>query len=344
MLSDLSKYGFINAKIRSKIGNIFTENDLLNFKKDFKYQEVVNILIEKNYINENIISIDNSIENIEYSLFTNLIENLKTILSYIHHKTLKEFTSFILQKHEITNLKNTIRLWYTKDYSLIDYIYKKTIIYPINHEAIFGSDTIDEAISHLENTPYKKILLNYIDEFKKDNSLFLFETALDKYYYEQLFTKLNLLNSRDKKIIKKFFGFEIDIKNFLLMIRFKNYYNLDMPTFIKNLIPAGYKTDQTLFENIYLKDDVTSDLFNIFSGLPDYISKDISQKLSTEVNLKNKMLIINDILNEFMILEIRNTLSNYPFTIGIIIVYFLLKELEINSLNSIINLKYYEII
>ncbi len=343
MLTDLSKYGFINAKIRSKIGNIFSENDFSKFRKEIKYYDFLNVLTEKNYVDESLISIDNSIENIEYSLLSHLIMTFQNLLSDIHNKTLKKFISYLLQKYEIKNLKNVLRLWYKKDNSLLDYIYKKQIIHKINYEAIFSADTFDEILNLLSDTPYHS-LLKKEDEFKKENSLFILEAALDKYYYNLIFNHLHFLNNRDKKIIKKFYGFEIDIKNFLLMMRFKNYYNLDVQTFLKHLIPAGYKTNQMMFKDIYLKDESSIDIFSIFSGLPDYIIKDMSQKLSSEVNLKNKMILIQDILNEFMLIEIRNTLSHYPFTIGIIIVYFLLKETEINNIISILNLKYYDII
>lgn len=343
MLTDLSKYSFINAKIRSKIGNIFSENDFSKFRKEIKYYDFLNVLIEKNYVDENSTSIDNSIENIEYSLLSHLIMTFQDLLSDIHNKTLKKFISYLLQKYEIKNLKNVLRLWYKKDNSLLDYIYKKQIIHNINYEAIFSSDTFDEILNLLSDTPYHSLLKKQ-DEFKKENSLFILETALDKYYYNLIFNHLHLLNNRDEKIIKKFYGFEIDIKNFLLMMRFKNYYNLDVQTFLKHLIPSGYKTNQMMFKNIYLKDESSIDIFSIFSGLPDYIAKDMSQKLSSEVNLKNKMILIHDVLNEFMLIEIRNTLSHYPFTIGIIIVYFLLKEIETNNIISILNLKYYDII
>jgi len=344
MFSDLSKYGFINAKIRSKIGNIFNQTDLDHFRKELKYYDLINVLTEKKYVDEKELSVDNAVENLEYALVSHLITKFENILSDISHKTIKKFTTFLLQKYEIRNLKNILRLWYKKDVSLMDYIYQKKIVHNINYEALFSAEDLNDILDILEGTPYHGILKKEAPRFKEENSLFHLETALDKYYYNLIFGHLHLLNKRDQKIIKKFYGFEIDIKNFLLMMRFKNYYDLDVETFLKHLIPSGYKTDKHTFEKIYQKDEVTMDLFNIFSGLPDYISKDISKRLASELNLKNKMMIVNDILNEFMLIEIRNTLGHYSFTIGIIIVYILLKELEINSVISILNLKYYDII
>jgi len=344
MLSDLSKYGFINAKIRSKIGNIFNQNDLDHFRNELKYYDLVNVLVEKNYINEKDLSVDNAVENLEYLLVSHLINIFEDILSDIQHKTIKKFTTFLLQKYEIRNLKNILRLWYKKDVSLMDYIYQKKIVHSINYEALFSAEDLNAILDILEGTPYYDILKKEAPQFKEKNSLFQLETALDKYYYDLIFSHLHLLNKRDQKIIKKFYGFEIDIKNFLLMMRFKNYYDLDVETFLKHLIPSGYKTNTQMFKEIYQKDEVSMDLFNIFSGLPEYISKDITKKLGSELNLKNKMMLVNDILNEFMLIEIRNTLGHYPFTVGIIIVYLLLKELEINSVISILNLKYYDII
>ena len=87
-----------------------------------------------------------------------------------------------------------------------------------------------------------------------------------------------------------------------------------------------------------------TDYLKLFSGMPNYLTQQILQKIEKELNFKNKMTLIEDMLNQILMIEVKNTLVGYPFTIGIVIAYLLLKRIEIKNLVSLLNLKYYEIL
>ncbi|MDD5067398.1 MAG: V-type ATPase subunit [bacterium] len=345
MFKDLSQYAFINAKIRSRIGQIFTEDELEAFRKDSRYQDLINILIEKEYIPREKIELDSSILNVENCFFIGLLDIYRKIIRWENEDSIKKFIKILLQRQEVQNLKNLLRIWHRKDETLLDYIYKKKIINDIPCLEIYSAESYEQVLDLMKQTPYYNILLANKSEFENTGSLFSVEAALDRFSFQQIFDNLTLLNKRDADIVKKFYGLEADLTNFSLLFRFKNYYNLDYSTVLGYLIPFGQTEKRDILaEEIFVKEKFSFELFDIFYNIPPYILKDLNQKMVTELNLKDKMMLITDLLNQVISIQMTNTLGHYPFTIGIIIVYFLMKEIEIRNLVSILNLKYYNLI
>ena len=60
-------------------------------------------------------------------------------------------------------------------------------------------------------------------------------------------------------------------------------------------------------------------------------------------DMASKLILIERLLEEIMLYEVRRTLSGYPFTIGIVLSYFQLKRNEIKKVMTILNAKYYSL-
>lgn len=342
MLKDLSRYAFINAKIRSRIGNIFTEEQFETFRKELHYHDLVRLLAERKYLDADRTALDHSLLGVEHGLFLHMLDSYRKIARWENETDIREFIRVLLQRLEIRNLKDALRIWHKKDEGLTDYVYKGTIVHPIRYDELFSAETYDRILEILKDTPYHDVLLECRDEHARTVSLFPVEVALDRYSYRIIFDNLKFLNRRDGQIVRKFFGLEADLTNFSLLFRFKNYYNLDYKTIRNYLIPYGQKEKRELLaEEIYTKDRISFGLYDLFGNMPDYILKDLDEKMSTELKLRDKMLLVTDLLNEVLSIQISTTLSHYPFTIGIIVVYFLMKEIEVRNLLSVLNMKYY---
>ncbi|MBN1898264.1 MAG: V-type ATPase subunit [Spirochaetes bacterium] len=344
MFKDLSKYGFLNAKIRSKIGNLLDDDEFEEMRAHKSYYEIINFLVEKEYISHE--SKVSDIKEIEFELFKLNLQTYQDIYFYTRERKLKKFIFHLLEKLEVENFKNILRSWTYKerDIDLDEYIYKERICYDIPAEKLLASDDIEEFRSQVSHTPFFSDMTDALGDYKKTNSLFYLEIALDKGYYSRIFSSLDLLTGRDQKIVKKFIGFEIDVQNLIHLIRFKNYYDLNPALALKNVISSGYRFSQDFLSSFYSSTELKSDILGLFSGLPKFMASEFSNKIKTELSLKNKMMLIEDLLMQVLMNQVRNTLTGYPFTIGIIIVYLLLKHLEIKNIISILNLKYYELI
>lgn len=58
-------------------------------------------------------------------------------------------------------------------------------------------------------------------------------------------------------------------------------------------------------------------------------------------NQAGQLTLIEKVLGEYLMKQVRQILAGYPFTIGIVMAYFILKRNEIQTLITILNAKYY---
>jgi vacuolar-type H+-ATPase subunit C/Vma6 len=61
-----------------------------------------------------------------------------------------------------------------------------------------------------------------------------------------------------------------------------------------------------------------------------------------QTKLTARLTMIERILDEIMRIEVRKILTGYPFTIGIILSYFILKTNEIRKIMTVLNAKFYD--
>ncbi len=344
MFNDLSKYGFLNAKLRAKLGNIISDDSLEDLKNNKNYPELISLLVEKTYLSQD--TNYTEVEKAEFQLFVYLVMEYKSIYLSTNDKSLKKVIFKLMEKLEIENFKNLLRIWVKKDVFGIQEvnIYKDGICYDIDFNKILNSEDIDIFIDNLKKTPYYVYIKNDIEEFRKSKSLFKLEIALDRNYYKDLFNSLKLLTKKDMEIVNKFIGFEIDVENLLILLRYKNYYKMTPEVALDNIISEGWYLTKSFLSDFYSGEELNINFFKIFSSAPRYITDDITRKLNQELHLRNKMLLIEDMLQQVILTEARNRLSGFPFTIGIVIAFLLLKRMEVNRIQSLLNLKYYEII
>ncbi|HEB09775.1 MAG TPA: hypothetical protein ENI06_01005, partial [Spirochaetales bacterium] len=192
----------------------------------------------------------------------------------------------------------------------------------------------------LKETPYSNLISRNAEQVSERMSVFPFEIALDHFFYQQLLERAEKLHPADHKITKRFIGVEIDMQNINWLIRFKDFYNLSLEETLKYIIPQGYNIAMEKIEQAYNSPNIT-----------DILSELIRQKygaLSTFLTSQSsgsyaRLILIERILEQIMLYEIRHVMAGYPFTIGIILAYFILKGNEIKKIMTILNAKLYNL-
>ncbi|MCK4533472.1 V-type ATPase subunit [bacterium] len=339
-MNSIGKYAFINAKVRAMLGSMLSAEtiDALIHSKDI--DEFCDILKGSNY--HHIFSVYGSTSDlgmIEFELFKNHIQVYFKILRNLQGAS-HQLVFLMLNKLEIENLKNIIRCWYRKAVDEKKYIFEEKICYPIPVTKILEAKSIEELILLLNKTPYQDALLKAREQFKEKNSLFYLETALDIDYYRRLYENINLLTSSDRRIALKLMGIEIDIENILAIVRFKQYYS-SVSSSEKELtdyiIPHGYKTGQLKFIKPF-----TADIKSMLQSLAVKPYDKLSV-LTKETKDKSSVFLMEKILWEALINEAKHSLGKYPFSIGTIIAYLILKQAELKNIVSLLYSKVYKI-
>jgi V/A-type H+-transporting ATPase subunit C len=346
MASAITKYAFINAKLRARLSknvsdDIFTE--IINAKsflesiehlKNTPYDAIYNIFTETG-----------DILTAEKEMLKKEIALLTEILKYVNAET-SEYIKALALRYEINNVKNCIRLYFDSHIRGRDisqqtpYVIHDKIINTINCDRIIHATSREEMAHALRGTPYYEIVTLTASEMDRTSTVFPVETALDRFYYDNLYEQISAsLSAKDKKIALKVFYLDVDVENIGRMMRFKHFYNLKADEALRYVIPYGIvPSNIDAFEKMYGSDDVSGVLSNLMeksdASLKSLFNEDMRDRGS-------RLLLVEKIVEQILQVEARKILYGPPFTIGIIIAYFTLKQHEIKKIMTILNAKNY---
>ena len=346
MAGPLSKYSFINAKLRARISKILPEETFNDLAKASSLDDALALLRETPFAGlEYIYSRTGDLKQAELELLKNEIELYRNIRQYLSHDSM-ELVDALLTQFEIDNLKNAIRIYFNRkirkrpDDISIHYILYDRIIHEIPIDIILNAENFDEIAGVCEGTPYSQIIRKYSHTVESEGSLFRMEIAFDHFYYKNLLSSVNKLDRRDRTIALRLTGVEIDLQNINWIIRFKNFYGLPLEAVLAAIVPGGFNLDRAIMDQLYSAQNVTSVLQGFvkskYPGLSALLSSHTSDSTS-------RLLLIRRILEEIMKHEVQRILAGYPFTIGIVLSYFILKRNELKKIRTILNAKHYGI-
>lgn len=342
MARPLSKYSFINAKLRARISKILSDEMFDQLAKAPSLDDALALLRETPFAGlEEIYSRTGDLKQAELELLKNEIGLYRNIRRYLHHNTM-ELVDALLTQFEIDNLKNAIRIYFNRkirqrsDDISIHYILYERIIHEIPIDIILNAENFDEIAGVCEGTPYSQIIRKYSHTVESEGSLFRMEIAFDHFYYKNLLASVDKLDKRDRTIALRLTGVEIDLQNINWIIRFKNFYALPLDAVLAAIVPGGFNLDKNIIDELYSAQNVTS----VLQGFVKSKYPGLSALLSSQTtDSTSRLLLIRRILEEIMKHEVQRILAGYPFTIGIILSYFVLKRNELKKIRIILNAK-----
>jgi V/A-type H+-transporting ATPase subunit C len=205
-------YGFINAKLRTRISKILPDEFMIRLTRAHSLAEAIQLFRETQFAGiEAVYHKTGDLKMVELEFFKYEINLYVEIEKYVDHIILS-FVRVLASRYEVENLKNIIRLWFDKTIRKRDiqdallYIYRKKIHYDLNYDQILASETLIQVADSLQDTPYSEIILKSREDVEKTRSLFSLETGLDVYYYKRLITEVDNLHTRDREIARRLVG------------------------------------------------------------------------------------------------------------------------------------------
>ena len=139
-MGKVSDYAFINAKLRARIGIIRTETVIDDMIKAPTLSEAVAKLDGTRFSAlAEIYRATGDLQQVELALVSNEIASYREVASYLEDRG-KAFINVLLEKVEIDNLKNALRIWYSSAIrghqinSRSPYIEKRLVVHPIDYE------------------------------------------------------------------------------------------------------------------------------------------------------------------------------------------------------------------
>ncbi len=352
MTRAVKKYAFINAKLRARISNLISEEIFRRIDSAHTLEEAIGLLSDTQYnVLDKIYKSTGDLKFGELELLKKEIGLYTEIEKYVSGVEL-ELVKALALNYEIENLKNALRLYFERNImhrsieNKVYYIFRDKIQHDIKIERIINADNLDDISAVLNDTPYAPIIEEYRDEILKEGSLFPLEIALDQFFYKNLISHAENLTSLDKKETLRLVGVEIDLQNINWVIRFRTFYDLPLEKTLALIIPRGFNIDERSIREAYSSQNVSQILDGIiktkYPGLSTMVASG-TPAISGTPAVSSRLLLIEQILEQIMTLEIRRMLAGYPFTIGIILSYFILRKNELKKVRALLNAKQYNV-
>ncbi len=319
-------YTYPNARVRARIGRLFTDKQFTEILESQNIEEVKNYL---RGVPEYAKYVDQF--PLEKALDTQLAETYD-LVARIAPGNSKDAFSFLLKKWDIRNIKSII---IAKEAGL-DLEETMNLVVPFGElsdkiNTLIDAESVDEVLNSLEGTDYAPILEDAIPTYKETGILLPIEAALDKYLLKNLLRTAATPEDDNTAYLHEYVGNMVDIANIKIILRAKAD-GLKFEDIEPYMISDGYQIREWKLKDLMESEDVSS----VVNGLEgtDYapmLSDSLTEYTETgsiaafETALDNH---INDIAK-------RISLKN-QFGIGPMIGFLNKKEKEIKNLKIIV--------
>lgn len=331
-MRQLAKYSFVNAQIRAMLSSLLDEarvNALLEAKD---IGEAVDILKKTPYgpLFQDADKDISRMREVEKALICRDVGIYKKIKESLPGKPEKEMVELLLQAYEIEELKVLLRIWHNKsEVPWEEHIVCPRICFDIDFKKLMCSQTIEEIILLLDHTPYKGALMSAREKYKAANASFYLEAGLDVDRNRRLLACIDKFTALDRKVASKILGIEVDIENINWLVRLRKYSSLGIGDMLDWLIPGGQWITKDSVRRYYTSDGLTKVVESISLG-PYAKVKDL---------IRDNVFLMENFLYDFLLREIKRVLAGFPFTIGTVMGYLILKRKETRNILSILQAK-----
>ena len=346
MASPLSTYAYLNAKLKARISGLLPESFFEQLLHAPSLVEAMQLLQSTNYaIVEQTYTATGDLKMCELRL---LEQELGVFLN-LHKSTerqVKTFSEALICRYEIDNLKNALRLWFDRNVrkraiaDKVGYLLRQQIFHDLDLDSVIFGPDIAAVASQFADTPFADIIARCLPLLESSKSIFPLEIELDKYFYENLLSSAQVLSNGDQSIVRRLIGVEVDIMNINWIIRLKSLYSLKAEDALRAVIPYGFSLSPGALRDAYgeksIQDVIKACIGGRYTGLQALLSEETREETS-------RLLLLERVLERIVLSEIQRVLAGDPFTIGILLAYFILKRLESRHLVTVLNAKYYAI-
>lgn len=346
MAGQVGRYAYLNAKLRARLSTMLDEEFFERVAACPTLSEAVSLFGETAYRElAELFDRTGDLKSIELALLTSQIESFNEIRSQTEDPVAKMIDSLEL-KLEIGVLKHALRLWFDRVVrgrsieERMPYLYHGTISTPMEIDAVISAPNLDEIAAVLRKTPYADIVAHSSAAVESEGTLFPIEAALDRHYFHTLLQTIDLLPVQDREVARRLVGIQIDLENIGRLVRFKEAYGLRADQIASNLIPQGRRVSPQVAQSVLGADSSSARIAEIVGEEYPELSAMLSSARAS-APLPARLLLIERVLEEILAIEVRRTLAGYPFTIGVVLAYFILEERELKRIRTLLHAAFY---
>lgn len=322
-------YAYPNARVRARMGRLFSDKQLSEIIEADDVEEV------KNYLRglpEYAKFVDQY--PLEKALDAQLAETYDT-LAKIAPGSVKPIFKVLLQKWDVTNIKSMI---IAKESGLSR---EETVdlLVPFGElnetmDKLLDAKNINDIINGLEGTPYARVLDDALPAYESTGMILPLEASLDKYFMNNLLIAASNPEDESTRTLHSYIGTQVDASNLSIILRSK-VEGLKYEDINEYIIPNGYQIREWKLKDLMEAEDVGS----VISSLEGTEYAQVLADSLTEYTKTGSVAPLETALDRQIRKRAKSLSMEIPFGIGPIIGYLNKKEKEIRNLKVIARAK-----
>ena len=272
-MSRVSDYSFVNAKLRARIGVMHDSHLIDEMIKAPTLVEAVAKLDGTRFAHiAEVYRSTGDMQQAELSMIEEEIATYREIASYLPDRP-SGFLTVLLEKAEMDNLKNALRLWYSEvvRHHHISfrsaYVCRAVIVHRIDYDRIMNAQSYQELLRAFVGTPYHDVFARFSLDSLTEDGLFPLEIALDHLWFSHLAAAITQLAGPDRKIAEAIYTVDVDLKNILMLSRYSYYHHLTPAQLKAVMIPMGRIVEEAERRGALDSDDPMGCLRIFYGGL-----------------------------------------------------------------------------
>ena len=271
-------------------------------------------------------------QQIEHALRQNLISCYIKILSFLSGKP-AQFITALLYRFELINLKSIVRAIINQSNPVetsSPFIFSLGRYHIIPIEKALEARDLESLIGLLKHTPFGRSLETGYQQYEAKKSLMALEIALDLGYYSALQKAFDSLSMLDKGSAGKFMSIQYDINNLIWMLRFKEYHNFTPEQIYQYIIPKGWKIKGHNFWKMIESTDIIGVIKdNTIHPYSRILTPDAPSDVSSMIGVELALL-------RYLYGQSMKIMQGFPLRISSFIGFFIMKEMEIKDIMTIL--------
>jgi V/A-type H+-transporting ATPase subunit C len=322
---EIFPYAYPNARVRARIGRLFTEKQISEIIETDDVEEFSNYLRGfpeyAKYMDQ---------YPLEKALDTQLAETYD-LVARIAPGEIKDIFKVQLKKWDIRNIKSLLT---AKEVGLNSEQTSELLI-PFGEliedlERLVDVNNVTDIITGLEGKDYASILEDALPAYENTGMLLPLEAALDKYYLENLLRAAANPADVNSSLLHSYYGSQVDAANLKIILRAKAD-GLKYDDISPYMISNGYQIRDWKLKDLMEAEDVNG----VISGLEGTDYAPMLTDALSDYNATGSIAHFEKSLDAYLTKMAKTLSLEKPFGVGPIIGFLSRKEVEIRNLKVI---------
>jgi V/A-type H+-transporting ATPase subunit C len=325
-MKSLARYAATNALTRTMLSEILTRDDFEIITRSESVEGAWLALRRTDYGKwippdppEDILGVEKILRETTASRFRRSIHVLRG--------RPREVGELLLSRWDLDDLEFALRLWHGKDKELERFLTYPSYVDEIPVYDIVEAQNLEGIGLLLRNTPYIEPVTASLRTYHERNSIFYVEMSLERDFYRRLVEAVSDLGGADADRALKIVGAEIDFLNLSWLTRLMEYHGIEPSAFSRYMVRGPSEISRRLAEP-----GLTVE--RLGSIRTELMGPGIDREGEVLTRL-DSCALLEGMVGEMAVDLARSTLAGYPFSIGCVFAFYLLKRNELRNLHTV---------